>query len=217
MPVYVLDFVLHGQGDIAIEADDPVDAERKFFAIPVEGLTMAKRMEVREVSLLPDDLVPVFRQLAEDYVAKQRKADEASTAPPQAEPGAGRGVLRDKDGKPLEPAVSTDHEIKADAMSGHYCQFIPAPGTKDGFWLAFVDRDTPGYPGFYEDDDGRQVVAPFKYFNPGCRKPASLEWKSGDRTGLHTWWLCEEHYDLVRNVRGSAGSAGGTEGFQEPA
>ncbi len=100
MPIYIIDFVLHGQGDIAIEADDPVDAEKRFHAIPVEGLLMAKRMEVREISLLPEDLVPVFRKLAEDLVAKHRKADEASTAPPRAEPGAGRGVLGDKDGKP---------------------------------------------------------------------------------------------------------------------
>jgi FtsP/CotA-like multicopper oxidase with cupredoxin domain len=213
MPIYILDFVLHGQGDIAIEADDPMDAERKFSAIPVEGLMMARRMEVRGISLLPEHLVPVFRRLADDYAARHGKADEASTAPPQAEPGAGRGVLGDKDGKPLEPVVSTDHEIKKDAMSEHYCQFIPSPDSKDGFCLAFVDRDTPGYPGYYEDDDGREVLMPVIYFNPGCGKPASLEWKSGDRT----WWLCEEHYDLASKVRGSAGSAGGTEGFQEPA
>ena len=113
MPIYILDFVLHGQGDIAIEADDPGDAERKFSVIPVEGLLMAKKMEVRKVSPLPEHLVPVFRRLAEGYVeGKHREADEASTAPPQAEPGAGRGVLRDKDGKPLEPVVSTDAESR---------------------------------------------------------------------------------------------------------
>jgi len=193
MPIYILDFVLHGQGDIAIEADDPVDAERKFHAIPAEGLVMARKIEVREISLLPENLVPVFRRLAEDYELRHRKEGEANTAPPQAEPGAGSGVLGDKNGKPLEPVVSTDHEIKADAMSEHYCQFIPAPGSRGGFCLAFVDRDTLGFPGFLEDDDGRQVIMPIKYFNPGCGKPASLEWKSGDRT----WWLCEEHYGLV--------------------
>ena len=118
MPIYILDFVLHGQGDIAIEADDPGDAERKFSAIPVEDLLMARRMEVRGVSPLPEHLVPVYRQLAEDYVElKHRKVDEASTAPPQAEPGAERGVLRDRDGKLLERVVSTDHEIEKDAMS----------------------------------------------------------------------------------------------------
>jgi len=185
MPVYVLDFVLHGQGDIAIEADDPGDAERKFSAIPVEGLAMAKRMEVRGISLLPEHLVPMFRQFFEDYGAKHRKAGEANTAPPQAEPGAGRGVLGDK-----------DHEIKKEAMSEHYCQFIPSPGSKDGFYLAFVDQDTLGYPGIYEDDDGREVLMPIMYFNPGCGKPASLEWRSGDRT----WWLCEEHYGLVNKA-----------------
>ncbi len=93
MPIYIVDFVLHGQGDIAIEADDPGDAERKFSAIPVEDLVMARRMEVREVSPLPEDLVPVFRRLADDYVElarpEHREADEASTAPPQAEPGEG--------------------------------------------------------------------------------------------------------------------------------
>jgi hypothetical protein len=117
LPIYILDFVLHGQGDIAIEADDPGDAERKFSAIPVEDLLMARRLEVREVSPLPEHLVPVFRRLAKDYQLKHRKVDEGSTAPPQAEPGAERGVLGDKDGKPLEPVVSTDHEIKEDAMS----------------------------------------------------------------------------------------------------
>jgi hypothetical protein len=86
-----------------------------------------------------------------------------------------------------------DHEIKKEAMSEHYCQFIPSPGSKDGFYLAFVDQDTLGYPGIYEDDDGREVLMPIMYFNPGCGKPASLEWRSGDRT----WWLCEEHYGLV--------------------
>ncbi len=81
MPIYVLDFVLHGEGDIAVEADDPGDAERKFSAIPVEGLLMAKSVKVRQVSLLPEDLVPVYRQLAEDYAKRgHRKADEASTA-----------------------------------------------------------------------------------------------------------------------------------------
>ena len=182
MPAYILDFVLHGHGDIAIEADDPVDAERKFSAIPVEGIAMAKRMEVRGISLLPEKLVPVFRRLAEDYELRHRKEGGANTAPPQAEKGVGRGVLGDK-----------DHEIKAEAMSEHYCQFIPAPGSKDGFCLAFVDRDTRGFPGFLEDDDGRQVIVPIKYFNPGCGKPARLEWKSGDRT----WWLCEDHYGFV--------------------
>ena len=182
MPVHIVDFALHGQGDIAIEADDPGDAERKFSAIPVEDLHMARRMEVRGVSPLPEHLVPVFRRIAgghlgQDYVElarpKHRKVDEASTAP-----------------------------------SEHYCQFIPSPGSKDGFCLAFVDRDTPGY---YEDDDDRQVFTPVQFFNPGCGKPASLEWKSGDRTGLSRW-LCEEHYDLVSKARGSASSAGGTEG-----
>ena len=100
MPFYILDFVLHGHGDIAIEADDPRDAVRKFSAIPVEDLMMAKRMAVRNVSPLPEDLVPVYRQLAggyfgQDYVElaypKRWKADEAITAPPQAEPGEGGG------------------------------------------------------------------------------------------------------------------------------
>jgi hypothetical protein len=113
MPIYILDFVLHGEGDIAIEADDPGDAERKFYAIPVEGLIMARKMEVREISFLPEHLVPVFRQLDEDYAARHQEADEASTAPPQAEPEAGRGVLRDKDGKPLkenEPGESESED-----------------------------------------------------------------------------------------------------------
>lgn len=91
MPIYILDFVLQGQGDIAIEADDPGDAERKFSAIPVEELMMARRMEVRGISLLPEDLVPVYRRLADDYAARHQKVDDASTAPPQAEPGKSDG------------------------------------------------------------------------------------------------------------------------------
>ena len=111
-----LDFVLHGQGDIAIEADDPGDAERKFSAIPVEDLLMARRMEVREIS--PSTFVPVYRQLAEDYVELSTGRWTKPAPPrPKRSRGAERGVLRDQDGKLLEPVVSTDHEIEKDAMS----------------------------------------------------------------------------------------------------
>jgi hypothetical protein len=96
----------------------------------------------------------------------------------------------------------------------HYCQFIPAPGSKEGFCLAVVDRDTAGY---YQDEDGRQVYVPVKYRNPGCGKPAAMKWKERNGTMLLSWWLCAEHYGVVSKARGDAGSASGTGYSPEPA
>ncbi len=210
MPAYIVEFVLYGAGDICIEADDPNDAERKFLAIPPEDLAVAKTTVVREVRPLPEHLVPVFRRLVEDHAREAAegparpeagKEGEACIAPPQAGPG-------------VEPAVPISQEAGEAGTGGHYCQFIPAPGSKEGFCLAVADRDTPGH---YLDEDGRQVYVPVMYRNPGCGKPAAMEWKERCGTTLLSWWLCAEHYAVVSKAGRDAGSASGTGGSQGPA